>query len=156
VFQALYNISDEETEFQILDRLTFMRFLGPELHDDVPDAGTVWVFRENLIEAEAVEKLFAQFDAMLNDAGFPASGGQIIDGTFVGVPRQRNNRDDNETVKKGEVLSDWSAKKRAQKDTDARWTKKNGVSYFGYKKSCQCGPETQANPRLQSHRCQCP
>jgi len=133
VLQALYNLSDEETEFQILDRLTFMRFLGLELHDDVPDARTVWVFREKLIEAEAVEKLFAQFDTMLNDAGFAASGGQIIDATFVEVPRQRNNRGDNEMVKKGEVPSDWSARKRAQKDTDARWTKKNGLSYFGYK-----------------------
>jgi len=94
VLQALYNLSDEQTEYQILDRLSFMRFLGLELHDDVPDARTIWVFREQLIAAKAVEKLFEQFDAMLEAAGFTASGGQIIDATFVEVPRQRNNRDD--------------------------------------------------------------
>jgi transposase len=124
VLQALYNLSDEQTEYQIVDRLSFMRFLGLELHDAVPDARTVWVFREKLIEAEAVEKLFAQFDAMLNKTGFEASGGQIVDATFVEVPRQRNGRDDNDAIKKGEVPADWSDKKKAHKDTDARWTKK--------------------------------
>jgi IS5 family transposase len=133
VLQALYNLSDEQTEYQILDRLSFMRFLGLELHDDVPDARTIWVFREQLIAAKAVEKLFGQFDAMLEAAGFTASGGQIVDATFVEVPRQRNNRDDNETIKKGEVPTDWSAKKKAHKDTDARWTKKNNTAFYGYK-----------------------
>jgi IS5 family transposase len=133
VLQALYNLSDEQTEYQILDRLSFMRFLGLELHDDVPDARTIWVFREQLIAAEAVEKLFERFDAMLDAAGFAASGGQIVDATFVEVPRQRNNRDDNETIKKGEVPADWSDKKKAHKDTDARWTKKNNTTFYGYK-----------------------
>jgi IS5 family transposase len=133
VLQALYNLSDEQTEYQILDRLSFMRFLGFELHDTVPDARTIWQFREKLAAANAVEKLFAQFDSMLNAGGFKASGGQIIDATFVEVPRQRNNRDDNKTIKDGGVPEGWSAKKKAHKDTDARWTKKNGVSFFGYK-----------------------
>jgi len=133
VLQALYNLSDEQTEYQILDRLSFMRFLGLELKDDVPDARTIWLFRELLIKAQAVEKLFAQFDAMLDARGFQAGGGQIIDATFVEVPRQRNGRDDNDTIKKGEVPADWSEKKKAHKDTDARWTKKNGTAYYGYK-----------------------
>ncbi len=133
VLQALYNLSDEQTEYQILDRLSFMKFLGLELQDVVPDARTIWLFREKLIEAKAVETLFGQFDAMLETAGFQASGGQIIDATFVEVPRQRNKRDDNEKIKQGEIPTDWSAKKAAHKDTDARWTKKNGVAFYGYK-----------------------
>ena len=133
VLQALYNLSDEQTEYQILDRLSFMRFLGFELHDTVPDARTVWLFREKLVAANAVEKLFAQFDSMLNAGGFKASGGQIIDATFIEVPRQRNSRDDNKTIKDGRVPEGWSVKKKAHKDTDARWTKKNNVSFFGYK-----------------------
>jgi transposase, IS5 family len=133
VLQALYNLSDEQTEYQILDRLSFMKFLGLELHDTVPDARTIWLFREQLIAAQAVEKLFAQFDAMLDARGFAASGGQIIDATFVEVPRQRNGRDDNEKIKNGETPADWSEKKKAHKDTDARWTKKNGVAFYGYK-----------------------
>lgn len=133
VLQALYNLSDEQTEYQILDRLSFMRFLGLELHDDVPDSRTIWLFRETLRKADAVEKLFARFDAMLNEAGFAASGGQIIDATFVEAPRQRNSRKDNDDIKNGETPADWSKKKKAHKDTDARWTKKNGVSFYGYK-----------------------
>jgi transposase len=121
VLQALYNLSDEQTEYQILDRMSFTRFLGLELCDAVPDARTIWLFREKLIAAEAVEKLFAQFDAMLSAAGFTASGGQIIDATFVEVPRQRNSRDDNETIKKGEVPADWNDKKKAHKCTAARF-----------------------------------
>lgn len=120
VLQALYNLSDEQTEHQILDRLSFMRFLGLELHAPVPDARTIWVFREQLIAAEAVEKLFAQFDAMLEAEGFMASGGQIVDATFVEVPRQRNSRDDNETIKKGEAPANWSAKKKAHKSLPPR------------------------------------
>jgi transposase, IS5 family len=133
VLQALYNLSDEQTEYQILDRLSFMKFLGLELHDVVPDARTIWLFREQLIEAQAVEKLFAQFDAMLATHGFAASGGQIIDATFVEAPRQRNRRDDNDTIKNGAVPEGWSEKKAAHKDTEARWTKKNGVAFYGYK-----------------------
>jgi IS5 family transposase len=133
VLQALYNLSDEQTEYQILDRLSFMTFLGLDLQDGVPDARTIWLFREQLIRAQAVDKLFAQFDAMLDAHGFRASGGQIIDATFVEAPRQRNGRDDNQTIKDGKVPEGWSDKKKAHKDTDARWTKKNGVAFYGYK-----------------------
>lgn len=133
VLQALYNLSDEQTEYQILDRLSFMKFLGLAVHEVVPDARTIWAFREALIAAEAVEKLFHQFDAMLAASGFAASGGQIVDATFVEVPRQRNTREENKTIKKGSVPAQWNDKKIAHKDVDARWTKKNNVSYFGFK-----------------------
>jgi len=133
VLQALYNLSDEQTEYQILDRLSFMEFLELKLHDVVPDARTIWLFREELIAAQAVEKLFYQFDAMLSGAGFQASGGQIVDATFVEVPRQRNSREENETIKNGEVPAAWSDKKTAHKDTDARWAKKHKTAYYGYK-----------------------
>lgn len=133
VLQALYNLSDEQTEYQILDRLSFMTFLGLGMGDSVPDARTVWLFRETLRKAGAIEKLFRRFDRMLETHGFAASGGQIIDATFVEAPRQRNNRDDNEAIKQGKVPESWSEKKQAHKDTDARWTKKNGVTFYGYK-----------------------
>jgi len=133
VLQALYNLPDEQTEYQILDRLSFMKFLGLELYHDVPDARTIWLFRETLRKAGAVEKLFAQFDAMLVDHGFQASGGQIVDATFVEAPRQRNSRDDNKKIKNGEIPEDWSGKKKVHKDIDARWTKKGGMAFYGYK-----------------------
>ena len=134
VLQALYNMSDEQTEYQILDRLSFMTFLGLALKDDVPDARTIWLFREQLIAVGAVEKLFERFDGMLEAKGFEASGGQIIDATFVEAPRQRNSRDDNKHIKEtGTAPASWDEKKKAHKDIDADWTKKNDVSFYGYK-----------------------
>lgn len=133
VLQSLYNLSDDSTEFQVRDRLSFMRFLGLEFHDSVPDAKTVWHFRERLTEAGLVEKLFKQFDGYLTDNGFAARKGQIIDASIVSAPRQRNTREENALIKEGGKPDDWSEPKSRQKDTDARWVKKNGVSRFGYK-----------------------
>lgn len=135
VVQALYNLSDEQTEYQLRDRLSFMRFLGLGLEDGVPDATTLWLYREALARAGAVEELFAAFDGHLREHGFLAMGGQIVDATIVAAPRQRNSRGDNATIKEGKVPKEWEAHpaKRRQKDTDARWTKKHGRTYFGYK-----------------------
>ena len=57
VMQAANNLSDERAEFLINDRLSFMRFLGLGLTDRVPDARTIWLFREKLTRAEAIEGL---------------------------------------------------------------------------------------------------
>ena len=65
VVQALYGLADERTEFQIGDRLSFIRFLGLDLHGRVPDARTIRLFREHLTKAGAVERLFARFHAHL-------------------------------------------------------------------------------------------
>jgi len=133
ILQSLYNLSDEQTEFQIRDRLSFMRFLDLSLGDDVPDAKTIWLFREQLTETGVIEKAFDQFEAYLCEQGFSARKGQIVDASIVPVPRQRNSREENKRIKQGEVPEDWSEQKKRQKDTDARWTKKNGQNYYGYK-----------------------
>jgi IS5 family transposase len=133
ILQSLYNLSDEQTEFQIRDRLSFMRFLDLSLGDDVPDAKTIWLFREELTEAGVIEKAFDQFEAYLCEQGFSARKGQIVDASIVPVPKQRNSREENKRIKQGEVPEDWSEQKKRQKDTDARWTKKNGQNYYGYK-----------------------
>ncbi len=75
LLQAMHALSDERCEYLIKDRLSFMRFLGFGLADPVPDANTVWTFREALKRAGAVEALFARFDAMLREAGYLAMGG---------------------------------------------------------------------------------
>lgn len=133
ILQSLYNLSDDQLEFQIRDRLSFMRFLGLSLGDTVPDAKTVWLFREQLTEANLVKKLFERFDKFLRQSGFTARKGQIVDASIVPAPRQRNNRDENKQIKDGQVPEGWSENKKRQKDTDARWTKKNGKNYYGYK-----------------------
>jgi IS5 family transposase len=135
ILQQLYNISDEELEYQVSDRLSFMQFLGFGLADEVPDATTVWLFRKQLTEQGLIEALFERFDEYLIEHGYAAKGGQIVDATLIPVPKQHNNGDENQQIKQGEIPSAWQDKphKRAQKDTDARWTKKGGKSYFGYK-----------------------
>ena len=135
VLSALYNLSDDQIEYQVRDRLSFMRFLGLGLGDPVPDAKTVWLYREALGRAGMVEALFKQFDGHLARQGYIARGGQILDASIVPVPRNHNTRGENKAIKAGETPEDWADKpaKRSQKDTDARWTKKHGKSHYGYK-----------------------
>uniref|UniRef100_A0A9E8CP69 IS5 family transposase n=1 Tax=Bosea sp. NBC_00436 TaxID=2969620 RepID=A0A9E8CP69_9HYPH len=127
VLQALYNLSDDQAEFQIMDRRTFGRFLGLlDAGDRVPDAKTIWLFRERLTQAGAVENLFARFDKHLAKAGYLAMGGQIVDATIVAAPKQRNTDAEKADIKAGKVPDEWkdTPAKLRQKDRDARWTVK--------------------------------
>ena len=126
VLQALYGLSDDQAEFKIQDRLSFMRLLGLGLGDKVPDAKTIWLFREHLTQARAVENLFARFDKHLSKAGYLAMGGQIVDATIVSAPKQRNSDGEKADIKAGRVPEEWKDKpaKLRQKDRDARWTVK--------------------------------
>ncbi len=133
ILQSLYNLSDEGMEYHILDRMSFMRFLGLQAGDPVPDAKTIWVFREQLKAAGRMEHLFTQFDEFLAANGYAAQRGQIVDASIVAAPRQRNSREENRQIKDGTTPEDWQEAKRRQKDVDARWTKKNGTTYYGYK-----------------------
>jgi transposase, IS5 family len=133
VLQSLYNLSDEKIEFQIRDRISFMRFLDLSLGDAVPDEKTIWLFREQLTEDGLIKRLFEEFDAFLGEKGFSARKGQIVDASIVEAPRQRNSREENQQIKQGQTPQDWSEQKKRQKDIDARWTKKNGQNHYGYK-----------------------
>jgi IS5 family transposase len=126
VIQAANNLSDERTEFLINDRLSFMRFLGLSLSDRVPDARTIWLFREKLTKAGAIKTLFRRFDAMLRAAGYIAMSGQIVDASLIAAPRQRNTGDEKNAIKDGRIPDEWKEKpaKLRQKDRDARWTVK--------------------------------
>jgi IS5 family transposase len=126
VLQTLYTLSDDQTEYQIRDRLSFMRFVGLALEDRVPDAKTLWLFREQLTRAGAIERLFARFDRVLREAGYLAMGGQIVDATVVPARRPRLTRGEKATIKDGGVPEGWSPVKRAQMDTEGRWTLKRG------------------------------
>lgn len=135
ILQALYGLSDDAVEYQVRDRLSFMRFLGLGLEDRVPDAKTIWLYREALNKDGTARTLFETFEAYLRKQGYLAMSGQIIDATIVPVPKNRNTVEENEAIKKGEVPEGWAEKPamRRQKDLDARWTKKHGQSHYGYK-----------------------
>jgi transposase, IS5 family len=150
VLQQLHNLSDERIEYQIRDRLSFMRFLGLQMESRVPDAKTVWLFRERLRELKLVEVLFAKFHEQLANRGYVARAGQMIDATFIEVPRQRNSREENAGIKAGAPPEAWDktpAKKR-QKDVNARWTKKNNETHYGYKNHINAD---EANKLVQSY-----
>lgn len=135
ILQSLYNLSDEQVEYQVRDRLSFTRFLGLGIEDRIPDGTTLWLFREKLAKAGLIEQLFDRFDRHLGAKGYIARGGQIVDATLVPVPRPRNTREENDAVKAGQTPEGWekAPAKSRQKDKDARWTKKHGKSFFGYK-----------------------
>lgn len=126
VLQTLYTLSDEQAEYQLKDRLSFMRFAGLALHEAVPDATTIWLFREQLVRAGAVERLFARFDAILREEGLLAMGGQIVDATVVRARPARLTAEEKAAVRRGEEPAGWSPARKAQIDRDARWTLRRG------------------------------
>lgn len=142
VLQALYALSDDQAEFVIADRLSFTRFLGLGLGDRVPDAKTIWLFREHLVKARAIDNLFARFDKHLTKSSYLAMGGQIVDATIVSAPKQHNTDEEKRAIKAGEVPQERQDKpaKRAQKDRDARWT----VKYSKAKKPVETPASTAA------------
>ena len=135
ILQRYYGLGDTQLEYQIYDRLSFKKFLGLESGDKVPDEKTIWAFRENLTTKGLVEEMFAEFTKFLDEKGLIVNEGKMVDASFTIAPRQRNTREENAKIKEGlgdELWNDTPNKKR-HKDIDARWTKKNGETFYGYK-----------------------
>ena len=126
ILRRIYNLSYDQIEYQINDRLSFMRFLGLGLEDRVLDSRTLWDFENTLAEAEVMEELFCMFDAMLESEGLITHKGTIIDATFVDAPRQRNSRDENKSIKEGHTPEEW------EKET-----------HFGYKDHVKCDADSK-------------
>lgn len=135
ILQSLYNLADGQTEFQIRDRFTFLRFLGLTPESRIPDEKTIWLFRESVKSRGLHDELFSTFTRFLEAQGFVARRGTVIDARIVEVPRQRNTRSENATIKEGLMPADWGKEpaKKAQQDIEARWTQKHGKNYYGYK-----------------------
>lgn len=133
VLQKLYGLSDEQLEYQITDRLSFMRFLELQLSDKVPDQKTFWVFRDALTKSGVIDEAFVMFRDRLRKEGYILQEGKIVDASLVKAPIQRNTREENAQLKEGEIPEEWSENKRNQKDVDAAWTTKHGKHHYGYK-----------------------
>ena len=153
ILQSLYNLSDDATEFQILDRHSFGRFLGLHISQKVPDATTIWRFREDLVKAGIVEEMFATFDAHLRANGFMAMKGQIVDASIVGVPKQRNSREENARIKEGDIPEDWSENKRRRKDVDAPLDQEERQVFLRIQEPRLGGCEAQTDSKLCSDGC---
>jgi transposase, IS5 family len=130
ILQTQNNLSDERCEFYLRDRLTWMRFLGLGLGDAVPDANTIWTFREALTKAGAILRLFELFDRELRAAGYLATSGQLVDATIVSAPKQRNTR----------------AKKQAIKEAVCRKTGKRSRRSSAKRTAMRAGPSRPPRP----------
>ena len=128
VLQSLRGLSLEATEHMVRDRLSWTRFCGMDLSDKVPDANTLWDFREAPVKAGVPDELFKEMDQIVAEAGFISRSGQIVDASLVAAPRQRMTGEEKAAIKEGksagEIWPDAPAK-ASQKDTDARWTVKH-------------------------------
>lgn len=135
ILQRVYNLSFDEMEYQIFDRMSFRRFLGLCLMDKVPDSRTIWLYADKLAKKDGARMLFDRFKEMLAAQGVEMNSGAIVDASFVTVPIQRNTPEENAQVKAGQTPAEWETQpaKLRQKDVDARWTKKGDQSYYGYK-----------------------
>ena len=154
ILQSLYNLGDDQVEFLIRDRLSFMRFLGLGLEDNVPDAKTVWLYREALAKSGTARTLFEVFETQLKKQGYLAMGGQIVDATIVPVPKNRNTEEENAAIKAGETPKGWEdhPAKLRQKDLDARWTKKARAVALWLQEPRQHRPQAQAGAGIHCHR----
>jgi transposase, IS5 family len=116
LLQSLYGLSDRELEEALCDRLSFRRFVGLGLEESVPDHTVLSRFRNLLIEAELLEKLFGELDRQLEKAGVMLKRGTMLDATLI------------------EAVSAPPSGERPSQDPDARFggAKSKGFT-FGYK-----------------------
>ncbi|WP_241806804.1 transposase, partial [Acidithiobacillus caldus] len=118
VVKRLHGLSDEQTEFQLLDRRSFRRFCGLEHSRNIPDRTTIWNF-ENRIGVEGVTALFNELDRQIRAHGLEARAGQIVDATLVPAPKQHFTRVEKEVLEQDAMPAGWKPAKRRQKDVDA-------------------------------------
>jgi IS5 family transposase len=149
ILQRYYNVSDDAIEYAILDRLSFMRFLGLGINDPVPDAKTIWLFRDKLTQGGMVEKLFSLLDNQLDRDGIIVHKGKLVDASIVEVPIQRNSKEENQQLKEGVLPEEWKENKRRQKDVDAKWNRKGNQDSFGYKDHIKADGKTKIITRYK-------
>jgi IS5 family transposase len=137
IIKRLYNLSHAQTEYQTNDRMSFMRFLGLDFGDRIPDENTIWLYEDKLAKSDAGKELFDQFFSAIAEKGYVTRTGSIVDASFVEAPKRKNTKEQREKLKKGEVPEEWDdpehPQKLKQRDTDATWAKKGNESHFGYK-----------------------
>lgn len=83
VLQSLYGLSDRELEEALKDRLSFKRFVGLSFEEAAPDHTVLNRFRNRLVEDKLLEKLFAELDRQLENAGLILKRGTMLDATLI-------------------------------------------------------------------------
>jgi IS5 family transposase len=116
LLQSWYGLSDAGLEEALADRLSFRRFVGLSLEDPTPDHTTVCRFRNRLIEARLLERLFAELDRQFEKQGLILKRGTMLDATVIEAANARPPRGESGC------------------DPDASFAKKEGAGWtYGYK-----------------------
>ncbi|MES7744573.1 IS5 family transposase, partial [Cutibacterium acnes] len=132
--QSLYNLSDEDCEYQVLDRMSLPHFCRLDAALHIPDARTLWSFKQRLAQGGLGGRaIFEAVSLQLQQHGYIPRGGQIVDASIVQAPLTQANKDEREALNEGRRPEGWNAKRLQHTDRDARWTKKHGKSFYGYK-----------------------
>jgi transposase, IS5 family len=122
--QYTFNLSDEELEDQLIDRLSFQQFAGLSYDEEIPDFTTIWHFKEALVKQQLMDKIFVAIVSQIEKHGLILKKGTMVDAMIIeSSTRPLSN-------KKREELEE---KPSQQIDTEAKSTVKNGKKYFGYK-----------------------
>lgn len=114
VLQQIYDLSDPQAEEMLYDRISFRRFCGFALEDNLPDETTICRFRA-LLQGKT-ESLLSLVNEELSKKGIAIGGGRIIDATLIQSKAKPPCG--------GEV---------SEQDPQAGWTKKQGKFTYGYK-----------------------
>lgn len=120
--QHTFNLSDEELEDQLIDRLSFQQFVGLGYDEEIPDFTTFWKFKEKLAKAGLMPKIFEEIVGQIEGRGLILKKGTIIDATLINSanrPQSEKNREKN--------------RDNSQIDTDAAGAGKGKKKYYGYK-----------------------
>ncbi|WP_058088113.1 IS5 family transposase [Aquabacterium parvum] len=132
--QSLYNLSEEGCEHQVLDRLSVQRFcrLDGQLH--IPDACTLKSFKQRLTKGGLGGRaIFEARSQQLQQQRYIPRGGQIVDASIVQAPITQTRSEERQALNEGKAPEGRSTKRLPHTDRDARWTKKYGKSFHGYK-----------------------
>ena len=116
--QYTFNLSDEELEDQLIDRLSFQQFVGLSFEQEIPDFTTIWKFKEALVKGNLMDRVFSSIVSQIELEGL------ILNATIIpsaNKPLSKKRRDELEQGPSTQV------------DTEAQNTEKNGKKYFGYK-----------------------
>ncbi len=133
LLQKWYNLSDEEVEYAICDRLSFVRFLDMSIEDEVPDSTTICRFRNGLIVLEIYDSLLDLLNKQLEDKGILVRSGTIVDASVVDSSRRPRKVIDVDAVDEDRDEEETICRVSYSDDDEAAWLKKGGRFHYGYK-----------------------
>lgn len=136
VLQSWYDLSDEELEVQLADRLSFRQFLG--FPESVPDYSTVWNFRERLSQSKQLGKVWSELQHQLDAAGFKVKKGVIQDASIITADVGKKRQSEEKRLEKQGKTPVYSARQEAHMDQDGSFTVKNNQVSYGYKLHQKC------------------